>query len=324
MSGSVASKALWSWSTPVSGQSQVVLGYPTTGGPTKSGIMPSDLRQYVQVPIQSYGNPPTPVPDANILQWIRFAEDEVEKETNIRLCQTWIAAPPATSKAEAQAIGVTTQFNYQQLGVDYDLYEPGYDFFFKRAQDEGWIFQKLRWRPVQSVEFVDPTGISNAQVPGTKNMAFIYPLLNEYFRMPQSWIVEDRARGYVRFVPSTNVQMLPLFAMQLAFMGFAESVPAGLWFQYTAGLTPNDYNSEWSFMRELVLAKAAAITLGNIQLGVNFGAMETTTQVDGLLYRTKWNAKGAFAGQIDFYEKRAKDLMGTAKKKVRGPVVGFV
>lgn len=316
---------LWNWSTPVSGVAQTVLSYPTTNGPTKSGIMPMDLRAYMQIPIQQFGNPPTPVSDMTLQQWIRYAEDDIEQDTNIRLCQTWIAAPPATSQASTQALNIGVKYNYQQLGVDYDYAEAGYDFFFKRARDEGWLFQKLRWRPVKGVDYVDPTGIINAtNYAGVKNMAFIYPLLNEYFRMPQSWVVEDQNHGYVRFVPATNVQMLPLFAMQLAFMGFAESVPSGLWFQYTAGLTPNDYNSSWSFMRQLVLAKAALITLGNTQLSVNYGATETMTQVDGLSYRVKWNPNGAFAGPIKFYEDQVKQLSKTAKSRVRGPVVGFV
>ena len=49
-------------------------------------------------------------------------------------------------------------------------------------------------------------------------------------------------------IPPANVQMLPLFAMQLAFMGFAESIPGGLWFQYTAGLNNSDYNGRFSML----------------------------------------------------------------------------
>ena len=60
--------------------------------------------------------------------------------------------------------------------------------------------------------------------------------------MPPTWFVEDEDFGLIRLVPAANVQMLPLFAMQLAFMGFAESIPGGLWFQYTAGLNNSEYN----------------------------------------------------------------------------------
>ena len=129
------------------------------------------------------------------------------------------------------------------------------------------MYQTLRYRPVQSM------GYSPANPTAVKNIAFIYPLLNVFFRLPRAWIVEDRDYGLIRMVPATNTQMLPLWAMQLAFMGFAESLPNGLWFQYTAGLTPNDYNSRFSFMKELVLAEAALTALNSIQGTINLGEL---------------------------------------------------
>ena len=198
-------------------------------------------------------------------------------------------------------------------------------FFFERARDEGWIFQRLRWRPVKGVDYVDPTGIVNAtNLNGTKNVAFIYPLLNEYFRMPQSWVVEDQNRGLVRFVPSTSVQMLPLFAMQLAFMGFAENVPQGMWFQYTAGLTRADYAGSWAFMKQLVLARSAVTALKTMQLSVNFGALETMTQVDGLTYRSRYDPKGAFAGAIESFSDEVKRLTRRAKTMGGGVHLGIL
>lgn len=326
MSGTTVVKALWNW-TLASGQQPVVDSYPTTGGPTKTGLLPQDLRDYLGVPIQQYGNPPTPFSDTLILQWLRWAEDEFEQDTGIRLCQTWIAAPPAKSATAMQAIGLQSAAgdNYQQLGVDYDFYEPAYDFFFTRAQDEGWIYQRMRWKPVQSVEVYDPAGVTDAlNSTAVKNVSFLYPLLNEYFRMPNNWIVEDQTRGLIRFVPATNVQMLPLFAMQLAFMGFAESVPGAMWFQYTAGLTANDYKSQWSFVAQAVLAKAALTALGRMQLSVNFGATETQMQVDGLSYKTVYSKDGAFSGQIKYLENEVKRLTKQAKTKVGGPIVGII
>ena len=225
------------WTIPaLSGGGQpVVTSYPTTGGPTKSGVLPADLRAYLQIPIQQWTNPPIPIDDTQtIIEWIRWAEDEIETDTNVRLCQTWIAAPAAKSVAEVSALSLNVANGYQQLGVDYDLAEAAYDFFFERWRDEGWGYQRMRWRPVKSVELSGPNlGAYDAgNFTGTKNVAFIYPLLNEYFRMPLTWVVEDQNRGLLRFVPATSVQMLPLFALQLTFMGFAQSVPGGLWFQY--------------------------------------------------------------------------------------------
>ena len=324
----IVTKALWQWSG-VSGSPRTVTAYPTVGGyaPTKTGLLPQDLRNYVLVPIQVYGNPPTPIPDTVLLQWIRWAEDEFEQDTNIALCQRWIAAPPVKNVYAMNQMGLVNQSGdlYQNLGVDYDFYEPAYDFFFPRAQDEGWLYNRMRWRPVQSVETWQPAdSVDAGNSVAVKNLAFIYPLLNEYFRMPQSWTVEDQTRGLIRFVPAQNVQMLPLFAMQLAFMGFAESVPGAMWYQYTAGLTPNDYNSQWSFVRQAVLAKAAVTALGRMQLSVNLGASETQIQVDGLSYRTKYPDKGPFSGQIMELQQEVKRLTRQAKTKVSGPMIGFI
>ena len=322
--GLVQTKAQWTWTTPPSGTAAVVTGYPPDGAPTKTGLQPADLEAYIGMTIQKFGNPPIPVDPNTVIQWIRWAEDDIESETNIRLCQTWIASPPAKSQAQVQAVGLQVKNNFQQLGVDYDLADAPYDFFFERAQDEGWLYQRLRWRPVQQVEYADPTGIASQNLTGTKNVSFIYPLLNEFFRMPQSWIVEDQNRGLVRMVPSTSVQMLPLFAMQLAFMGFASSVPGGLWFQYIAGLTANDYNSEWGFMQQLVLARAGATAFRAMQTSINFGAIETQVQADGLARRVKYSEKGPFVAQITNLEAEAKRLMTRAKAKGGGIHLGML
>jgi hypothetical protein len=351
----VTTRALWNWNTvsavptlvpasgftigesPIGGPAGIGGSYVTgplleptiitfsSGAKTKSGLQPNDLRAYIQIPLQQYSNPPIPISDDTIFGWIRDAEDEIETETNIRLCQTAIAAPPAKTQQESQLLGLNTVYNYQQLGLDYDYAEPGYDFFFERARDEGWLYQRLRWRPVKGVDYVDPAGImSAANLNGTKNVAFIYPLLNEYFRMPQSWVVEDQNRGLVRFVPATSVQMLPLFAMQLAFMGFAENVPQGMWFQYTAGLTRSDYAGSWAFMKQLVLARSAVTALKSMQLSVNFGALETTTQVDGLLFRSRYDPKGAFAGAIEAFSDEVKRLTRRAKTMGGGVHLGIL
>jgi len=319
----VPTSAQWTWD--LTGVAPVVKSYPTTNGPTKSGLAPADLANYLQMTLQQYSNPPVPVSDAVLTQWIRWAEDDIENETNVRLCQTWIAAPPARNNTETQLLKLGTTNAYQQLGVDYDFSEAAYDFFFERAKDEGWLYQRLRWRPVKGVDLVDPAGIINPQnFTGTKNVAFIYPLLNEFFRLPQSWLVEDQNRGLVRMVPAVSVQMLPLVAMQLAFMGFAQSVPGGLWFQYTAGLTANDYDSSWSFMRQLVLAKAGATALIAVQTSLNMGVLETMTQADGLALRTKYGERGPFYATIRNLQEEAKRLTNRAKQMAGGIHIGML
>lgn len=306
--------ALWDWDKT---NAPATIKNYSSGKPTKTGLMPADMKQFVGVPIQIYGNPPVLVPDQTIMQWIRWAEDWVEQQTNLLLCQTWVAGPPAVTIAAAQAIQIqtATPAGYQIQGYDYDLEDAAYDFFFPRAQDEGWMNYSLRYRPVRSIAYdpLTPTAI--------KNIAYIYPLLNEFFNVPRSWIVEDHDAGLVRLVPAQNVQMLPLFAMQLAFMGFAESVPGGIWFQYTAGLTNTDYSTRFSFIKQLVLATAAMTGLAICQGSINLGAEQTTMNIDGVMYQTKYPKEGPYRGLISTYNKMAEKLMAAAKDKVSGPMI---
>lgn len=285
----VQSAAQWTW-TGAGTSSVQVAGYPPFGQPTKSGVTPTDLRNYVGVPIQLNGNPPIPINDSLLLTWIRWAEDLIEQDTNVRLCPTWIAAPAGKTQQSATAIGVGTVSGEQVLGQDYDLEEAPYDFRYEMAQDDGWMEQRLRWRPVKGPSYQD--------VSGLKNYAYIYPLLNSYFRVSASWFVVDPDYGIVRLVPSADVQMLPLFAMQIAFQGFSNSVPGGIWIQYCAGLTPNDYVSEYSFMRQYVLAVAAVTALGVVQGSINYGVTESVTTVDGLSQKLGYSTKGPYSGLI--------------------------
>jgi hypothetical protein len=320
----VPDTALWLWDT--SGQTPVVSGYPIGNGvyaPTKTGLTPQDLQNFVGVPLQYYGNPPVAVASGDIQNWIRYAEDMVEQETSILLCQTWVASPPALSPADVQAQGliVNTNSGIQELGFDYDLEDFGYDFVFNRAQDEGWSAQVLRYHPLKSTAYNTASGAATMGTTAIKNWCFIYPLLNTFFRVPPSWIIEDRDFSYCRLVPSTNVQMLPLFAMQLAFMGFAESVPGCHHIQYTAGLTQVDYQTRFSFMKELVLATASITALSSIQGTINLGAEGVNTIVDGLQVQFKYPSAGPFAGLISQLTKRRELLLKTARTKVSGPMM---
>ena len=323
----VATQALWTWSAPVSGQAAQVVSFPTiAGASTKTGLTPADLQNYMGTPIVNFGPPPVPIDPAVITGWIRQAEDDVETVTNIRLCQTWIAAPAAKTLAQKNALNLAPASDtmFQQLGIDFDYEEPGYDFIFERWRDESWGFTRLRCRPVKSVSYYDPSAVVGSNATGMKNVAFIYPLLNEYFRMPNTWFVEDQNRGLIRFVPATSVQMLPLFAMQLAFMGFAQSVPQGLWFQYTAGLTAADYASDWSFMKQLVLARASITAWQSMQFSINFGAVEVHTIADGLSQRIKFSEKGPVAAQIMNQQTIVDALMKRAKSKTGGFAMGML
>lgn len=322
----VPTRALWLWDN--SGTTPVVSGYPNGSnapgasgfGPTKSGITAQDLQNFVGVPLVYYSNPTSGVAAADVIQWIRYAEDWVEQETSILLCQTWVASPPAPTPAVTQQLGlqVNNSSGYQKPGLDYDLADAAYDFMFKNAQDEAWMIQTLRYRPLQSIAYND------TDYTAIKNTSYVYPLLNQYFRIPISWNVEDHDFGLVRFVPAQNVQMLPLFAMQLASMGFAENVPGAIWFQYTAGLTPFDYQSRFAFMKQLILAQAAVIALSAIQGTINLGALQVDTMVDGLRQSIKYDPRGPFAGLISNFRKQADKLMIVARSKVSGPMMTMI
>lgn len=318
---------LWQWNT-ASGF-PTVSGYPQGNGvfaQTKTGLAPSDLRNMIGVPLQYYGNPPVPVDDPTAYSWIRQAEDMVEQETSILLCQTWVASPPTLSPLQTQACGmlVNSAAGAQIRGIDYDLEDSAYDFMFSRAQDEGWMELTLRYRPVQSVTYGNSGSPATLGYTAIKNTAFIYPLLNQFFRIPPTWNVEDRDYGLVRYVPAANVQMLPLFAMQLAFMGFAEDVPGAIWVQYNAGLTQFDYSSRYSFMRRLVLCEAATMALRSIQGTLNLGFDEIVTTVDGLSQRFRYGKDGPFGSLISQFEKECSVLLNRAKNYVQGPSINYV
>ena len=309
----VQARALWNWNT--STNPPTVVSYPS-GQVTKSGLLPNDLQNFVGVPLQFYGNPPTPVPPATIIQWIQWAEQSIEAETSILLTQTWVAAPPEITIAASSAAGVdNTNGGGQQLGFDYDMEDAPYDFFFPRAQDEGWMVQQLRYKPLKSLTY------DNTDYTAIKNYAYIYPLLSEYFKVPPTWYVEDHDAAFIRLVPAANVQMLPLFAMQLAFMGFAESIPGGIHLQYTAGLTPLDYKSKYSFVSELILAKAAIRALSSIQGTINLGMLENRMSVDGMDYTTKFDPRGPYNGLIREFKEQEKDLMRRLRDIVGGPIL---
>ncbi len=323
----VQTTALWTWDTsgiPL-GYGSEPIGYGAKSTPTKTGLSADDLLGFLGIPLVIYGNPSSPIPPLTILNWIRYAEDWVEQRTGLLLTPTWVAAPASKQSLSTRATGLVTANSSTQIqGIDYDIEESPYDFFFPRAQDEGWMYQSLRHRPVKKPPEFNSTAIMDkfSEVyTGVTNFAYIYPLLNDFFRVPPSWYVEDADFGLIRLVPAANVQMLPLFAMQLAFMGFAESIPGGLWLQYTAGLANVDYNGRFSFIKQLVLAAATVQALTTMQLSINYGATSTKMTVDGLSYETQYNKDGAFSGQIMQFSKMRDALLAEAINKVSGPML---
>lgn len=313
--GNVSGTALWNWDTTVT-NAPVVKSY--NGNPTKTGVTPSELQMVCGVPLQYFapnGNS-MPIPPEQLVDFLRQSEDYVEQETNLLLTPTWVASPPEIQTQASNITGAPAVNNYSQVqGVDYDLADAAYDFYFERAIDAGWLCQPLRYRPLRNVQ------TSATDFTAVKNIAGIYPLLSEFFRIPPTWYVEDQDFGLIRLVPAANVQMLPLFAMELSFMGFADTVPGAWHFQYTAGLTPVDYQSRFRFIKRLVLVDAAIRALASTQGSINMGLMRVETLVDGLQAKFQYSEKGPFGALIETFRKERDELMNTAWSKVSGPML---
>src|SRR5271167_1360658 len=76
-----ATKALWTWDTSTTWPT--VVSY-ANGQPTKTGLLPSDVANFIGLPLVIYqpnGLPPITIPDSTILSWIRWAEDSIEQDT---------------------------------------------------------------------------------------------------------------------------------------------------------------------------------------------------------------------------------------------------
>ena len=72
----VKTGALWNWNTSVPGQAPTVITF-SSGAKTKTGLQPNDLRSFVSIPLQIYTNPPIPISDEVVFDWIRYAEDAI-------------------------------------------------------------------------------------------------------------------------------------------------------------------------------------------------------------------------------------------------------
>lgn len=302
--------ALWTWTDA----SPPVFQAYYQNSPTKTGVMPQEVRDFAGVALTRYGNPPRPLSDLEILKAIRSAEDYIEQKTGLLLTPTTVASQPTRSAQQSIAANVIGRApnGGQLLGKDYDLADAPYDFKFDRAREEGWLIQSLRYRPLR---------ILDDETTAIKQIAYIYPLLNEYFQIPVSWYAEDLDFALVRIVPAVNITVLPLFALQLAVQGFSNSVPGGIWAWYTAGLTPYDYKNRFQFATELVLCIAVCRCLLMCQGSVNQGLESVSVLEDGVQTQFKYRAGGAYSDLIKGFTTRGDDLMYMAITAIGGPVL---
>jgi hypothetical protein len=303
----ITPQALWDWGPNPSNPNGplVIQGYNTFSSgptPTKTGLTAQDIQDYCGVPLYYKGNPPRAVTEQEIIRRIRRMEDSIEQNSSVLLTPTYIASEPIRDvdlMPQLQIISSSGNGIMNQ-GVEYDLADDKMDFRFEQAQDNGWLNLMLRYKPLN---------IFNSDQTAVKKWAYVYPLLSAYFNISPSWFVENRPFGYLRVVPAQNVQLLPLFMLQLSVQGYTSSTPGGIALYYTAGLSENDYNTRFSFIRELVCAATCASLLGSIQGTYNLGTTESALLADGLQYSVKYDPKGPFAGLIANFNSIKDELL---------------
>lgn len=301
--------SLWTWNTD-SINMPFVTGY-WNNSPTKTGLLPQAVREFAGVPLVKYGKPPVPMSDSEILELLRVSEDSIEQESGILLTPTMIASPPTRSalqSAAANVVGLGSNGG-QQIAIQYDLGDSPYDFKFDRAQQDGWLEQGMRYKPLR---------ILDGSITAIKQLAAYYPLLNQFWQIPLDWIQEDLDFGFIRIVPSVNVTMLPLFALQLAIQGFSSSVPGGMWYWYSAGLTPLDYSSRFRFMKQLALCETVITALSICQGTVNQGLEQSEVLADGVSTKFRYRSGGVYSDLIKTFQARRDDLMAKAVMCVGG------
>jgi hypothetical protein len=312
----ITPQALWDWGPSPSNPNGplVIQGYNTFSSgptPTKTGLTAQDIQDYCGVPLYYSGNPPRAVTEQTIIQRIRRIEDSIEQNSSVLLTPTYVASEPVRDIDLMPQLQIMSSSGngIMNQGVEYDLGDDKMDFRFEQAQDNGWLNLMLRYKPLN---------IFNSDQTAVKKWAYTYPLLNAFFNVSPAWFVENRAFGYLRIVPSQNVQMLPLFMLQLSVQGFTDSTPGGIALYYTAGLSENDYNTRFSFVRELICAATCASLLGSIQGTVNLGLTESSLLTDGLQTSLKYDPKGAYAALINNFNSVKEELLTELQWQVGG------
>jgi hypothetical protein len=320
----ITPQALWHWdssTTPYTFLGFSASQFAATGVDriTKTNLGPSDLQNFLNIPLQAQGLNTQPIPDDVLITWIRWAEDEIEQRTGVMLTSTWVASPQEVQAGAAQAANIKTPDGYMVLGRDFDYNDAPYTFDYSRYEDEGWGALSFRHKPLKDVTYT-PNNVAGAGQGFTavKSMVYIYPLLSQFYAIPLQWVIEDPLASYITLVPSTNVIMLPIYAMQLAMMGFSRTLPGAIHVQYICGFTDNDYATTFSFVKQLVLTKAAIQALRSLQTSISVGTSEQRTIINNWEQQVKYNP-APFRGPIEDFEKLEKKLMNRLVNELVGP-----
>ncbi len=298
--------ALWTWSSGL----PVSFGNDSNNIPkqTKSGVAPADIANVAGVNLVYNSATPTPMSNALLLSLIRSAEDEIETTLGMFLCPTRVAAPAILHNFGV--VGTIVNNIPQTLGVDYDVADAGYDFVYDRWWGGSWGAMQLRYRPIQRIE----------------SFFLVYPLLNMVSQIPLPWFDEilDKPTGLVRTVPSTNIQLLPLFSNMIAVLGPGQSIPGALRFQYVAGFTDGEISGQYSFLKQLVIYKTVIMALGIAQGSISKGFKTLDVTVDGMRRAVGYSEKGPYYGLIQEFRATARTLEQKAEDLVGGPIMEFI
>ncbi len=297
------SPAQWTW---VNGEA-VAFGLDSRGvqKSTKSGVTSNDVCNVAGVDLVYSGATPTKMGETLIQSFIRSAEDEIEATLGMFLCPTRVAAPAVVHSfgSAASMIGNIPQVQ----GQDYDVAEAPYDFIYDRWWGGAWGALQFRYRPIQKIEA----------------FFLVYPLLNVVSQIPTEWFDEilDHQVGLIRTVPSTNLQLLPLFSNMIAVLGPGQTIPGVLRFQYTAGFTDAELSGQYRFIRQLVAYRAAITALGVAQGSINRGTKTLDVTIDGMRRAVGYSEKGPYYGLIQEFRQEAERLEAKAENLIGGPVM---
>lgn len=201
--------------------------------------------------------------DPDIQSFIDSAVKEVERFLGVYLKPTIIKC--------------THTVYSQQLveGVDFDLSEPPYDYYYD--QYSNWGFMQTREYPFISVE-----GLKMALPNNQAAIDFAHPATGGLPPNPASWIKINGEVGQVRIVPYSGgsaVLAAGLGTSSMFLGSFSRNLPQALCLDYTAGFATGKVPPD---IVNVVAKIAACDLLGIASEALLAGVASVSTGIDGL------------------------------------------
>jgi hypothetical protein len=170
---------------------------------------------------------PGSVSDDYLLGKLLAAEAQAQRKLHVFLTPT-VLFPNDPTQAEIDSLA----------GAAWAV-DPGYDYEQDMIQPGGWIFLKLRQRPVISLQSIQ----------------YAYPSVGTIFSVPDRWIKTDKKYGHIRFFPAGVGFNTPIGGALIGAMGM-QGVPQFIEVRYTAGLkdVATNYPDLLDVVQRMVLA----------------------------------------------------------------------